>query len=339
MNELPEQYVVNKFYEFSNQVNFQKSSNSYRGGCPSCREGDSWGRKTRLNYYLDQGFLVCYNCQNSWNPLRWVQEQTGMSYKEVLDDSSEYDSFNLPKGLNEVPEERPKNPHTLPHNSINLSDDVQLRYYSDSRIVNEAMSVIKDRRLDVAINSCETFYVSLDDFIHKNRLCLPFYDSDGKIRFFQTRAIYKQDEKFGKYLSKTNADKTVFGLNKVKPDLDFMFCFEGPIDSMFVQNGISMGGLHVSDVQTGLLNKYMLHEKIWILDNQLENPEVYKKNLNLIEKGERIFLWPKKYKQFKDLNQLCCKFELNSIDPNFFIENSYSGEQAKMKLSMTKLYI
>ena len=129
-------------------------------------------------------------------------------------------------------------------------------------------------RLDTAINRCDTFYISLDDFLHKNRLCIPFYDSDNKIRFYQTRALFENDERMAKYLSKLNADKTVFGLNKIDPELEYMFVFEGPIDSMFVKNGISMGGLHVSEHQKDRLNKYILHEKIWVLDNQIKKRHI-----------------------------------------------------------------
>jgi hypothetical protein len=335
MNTLPEQYVINKFYQYSNNVKYFKISNSYRGGCPSCREGSSWGRKARLNYYISQHFLMCYNCQKTWSTLNWIKEVSGLSYKEIIQESQEYDNCSF--SIEEEAITKPKNAHTLPHDSINLMDEIQIKYYEDNYIIKDALALIKNRRLNTAINRCKTFYISLNDYIHKNRLCIPFYDSDGKIRFFQSRAMYPEDEEIAKYLSKSNSDKTIFGLNQIDTTIDYLFVFEGPIDSMFVKNGISMAGLQISDHQKTLLNKYILYKRIWVLDNQLYKEEVFEKNIELIENGETIFIWPQQYKPYKDLNELCCKLKLDSVSPEFFIKNSYSGDAAKLALSIRKL--
>lgn len=311
------------------------TSNSYRGCCPSCREGDSWGKKTRLNYYVSQGFLMCYNCQKTWSAYNWIKEIGGMTYKEIMQESSEYDHFSIP--IEEETEKKPKNAQTLPHDSINLLDDIQTTYYGDNVVVQDALSIIKNRRLNTAINKCKTFYISLNDYIHKNRLCIPFYDPDGKVRFYQTRAMYPEDEDIAKYLSKSNSDKSVFGLNQIDTSMDHMFIFEGPIDSMFVKNGISMAGLQISSYQESLLSKYMLYQKIWVLDNQLYKDEVFEKNMQLVKKGETIFIWPKEYKRFKDLNELCCTLNIDYVKPEFFIKNSFKGEKAKVALSIMKM--
>lgn len=333
MNEsLPEQYIINKFYQYSTKVKFQHSSNSYRGCCPNCKEGNSWGVKTRLNYYLNDGFLICYNCNKTWSPLYWIKEVSGMSLKEIFDESLEYDHIQTTN--NDMLPEKKKASPTLPKDSINLFDPVQIKYYDDNPIVRDAVHLIKKRRLDTAINKSQALYLSLNDYIHRNRICIPFYDSDNKIRFYQTRAMYSNDENLAKYLSKMNAEKTICGLNNIDSTLEYLFILEGPIDSMFLKNGISMAGLQISDHQKDLLGKYFLFEKIWILDNQLENPEVLKKNIELIERGERIFIWPKNYKPFKDLNEICCKMKINHINPDFIIQNSYKGLIAKTQLML-----
>jgi hypothetical protein len=130
-----------------------------------------------------------------------------------------------------------------------------------------------------------------------------------------------------------NSAKSVFGLNNIKNILDYLFIFEGPIDSMFVMNGISMAGLQVSDYQRDLLQPFFLFKKIWILDNQLSNPDVLQKNIQLINQGETIFIWPKQYSAFKDVNEICCKLKLDSINPEFFIKNSWSGLEARTRLA------
>lgn len=328
---LPLQFVANKFYQYSSNVKYHKTSNSYRGTCPACREGSSLGRKTRLNYYANDNYMICYNCHRSWNPLYWIKEFSGHSIRDIITESQDYDSFNT-INFEETIEPRPKNKEILPVDSINLSDEVQIKYYSDNQIIIDALAYIKNRRLDTAINKC-TFWISLKDYLHKNRLVIPFQDSDKKIKFYQSRALYKKDE-YCKYLSKLNADKTVFGLNTIDESLDYLFIFEGPIDSLFCKNGISMAGLKISEHQKELLNKYFLYERIWVLDNQLDNPDVKKKNLQLVEDGERIFIWPKEYKDFKDVNELCCKFKKDFIKPEFFISHSYKGLEAKTLIEL-----
>ena len=331
---LPSQYVINIFYQYSSRVKYHKCSNSYRGTCFSCKEGASFGQKTRLNYYVDDDLIVCYNCQKSWGTLNWIKEVAGKSFKDILRESQEYDNFST-VSYEEFLDQKPKSNQTLPVDSINLSDPIQIKYYSDDPVVCYALNYIKTRRLDTAINKC-TFYISLKDYLHKNRLVIPFSDLDNKIRFYQTRAIYKENENMGKYLSKLNADKSIFGLNTVDESLDYLFVFEGPIDSMFVKNGISMAGLKISEHQKELLNKYFLFNKIWVLDNQLENIDVKNKMLQLIDAGEQVFMWPKNYSNFKDVNEICCALKINSVEPEFFIRNSYSGLKARTMVSFDK---
>jgi hypothetical protein len=330
--QLPLQFVANKFYQYSSNVKYYKNNNSYRGCCPICKEGHSLGKKTRLNYYVDNNLILCYNCNRSWNPLYWIKEISGHSIKEILKESKEHD-YVITVNYEEHIEEKPKNQQTLPFDSINLSDDVQTKYYNDNRVVQDALRYIKTRRLDTAINRCN-FWISLKDYIHKNRLVIPFHDTDKKIRFYQTRALYKDNENMGKYLSKLNSDKTIYGLNTIDESLDYLFIFEGPIDSMFVINGISMAGLKITNHQKELLNKYFLYKRIWILDNQIENTDVHNKNLQLINDGETVFIWPKQFKRFKDVNEICCSLKLNQIEPDFFIKNSFNGFQAKTLLNL-----
>jgi len=329
---LPLQFVIERFYRYSSNVKYFKNNNSYRGSCPSCKEGKSAGKKTRLNYYVDADLILCYNCQRSWNPLYWIKEISGESIQNILKEAQQHDDFST-INYEETPDPKPKNQQSLPYDSINLSDEIQIKYYSDSRVVQDALKYIKTRRLDTAINKCN-FWISLKDYLHKNRLVIPFTDTNKKIPFYQTRAIYKDNEQMGKYLSKLNADKGIFGLNTIDETLDYLFVFEGPLDSMFVKNGISMAGLKISEHQSGLLNKYFLYKRIWVLDNQLENEEVVDKNLQLIEDGETVFIWPNTYKKFKDVNEICCKLKLDEIDSSFFIKNAHRGLKAETLIKL-----
>lgn len=331
MKNLPSDYVIQKFKQLTPKAHHIRATNSYRGCCPVCKEGDSYGKKTRLNYYVDSNTLVCYNCSKKWRPLQWIRECSGMTEDEIIKEAQLSDHIITNNKVNLVEnQQKPKYIPDLPRNSINLTDEVQVKYYSDKQVVRDALTVIKERRLDTLINKPKTLYVSLTDFVHKNRLCIPFYDSNNKITFYQTRLIY--NEPTAKYLSKQHSEKTIYGINNIDPNCDYLFIFEGPIDACSMKNGISLAGIQTSDKQKELLNKYLLFNKIWILDNQYDNVDVVKKNMQLINNGETIFIWPQTCSEYKDFNDICTKNKLDKISPEFVIKNSYSGLEAKDKI-------
>ena len=327
LDKLPAELIEQYFYKYSSNVT-KKANGVLNGRCPTCHEGDSWNTKKRLYFIPEKYTITCHNCAKNWYPAQWIVMVSGVSYKDIATESLEYDiyygeDFDTPKKTNS---------QILPYDSINLFDPIQVKYYEDNVVVQDALAIIKKRRLDTAVNSVP-LYVSLKDFIHKNRICIPFYDTNNKISFFQTRAIYSEDAEIAKYLSKSGSDKTVFGLNKISYDLDYLFITEGPIDSMFIQNGISMAGLQISEKQMTLLNPYFLYKKIWVLDNQLDNKEVVDKYHSLINKGETVMIWPKSCKTFKDFNEMCVHYKLDKISTEFVIKNSFEGKAATLKLA------
>ena len=64
---------------------------------------------------------------------------------------------------------------TLPKDSINLSDKFQLDYYNSNSVVTAVRYLIKERRLDTAVNKPNNLYVSLVDKVHKNRLGILYF--------------------------------------------------------------------------------------------------------------------------------------------------------------------
>jgi len=329
---LPINYVVEVIYSNCRRIS-HRNHRTYNFECPICREGKSLGKKRRGFYFSDNDYIYCQNCQKSWNPVNWIMEVCDMSFREVMQEASGHDNtFNEVISKQYDPPKEDKKTYTLPYDSINLSDPVQLEYYKNDKTVQHCLKYIKTRRLNRAINHPNTFYVSLTDRIHKNRLCIPFYDLNGKIIYYQTRAMYEKDADIAKYLSKVNADKSLYGIDKVKPELSYIFIFEGPIDSMFCENGVAACGLTLTPLQREQLNKYCLFEHIWVLDNQLGNEDVREKYEKLIDDGETVFFWPKEFSNYKDVNEICMTLGKNHLPHKLFLNNSYSGLKAKLRL-------
>ena len=225
---LPSDYVISKFYELGYRVTHNKASGKYNSCCPICREGRSWGKKRRCWYDPKESNISCYNCGSSLSTYNWIREVSGLTHKELCQELEEGD-FGYINTL--IEEDAPKKiVETLPTDCINLFDDRQVDYYKDNSKVQYALGYIRDRRMDTAVNRPDALYISLKDKFQGDRLVIPFKDENGRIPFFQTRKLFESDDR-PTYLSKLNSDKTLYGIDKINPDIDSVFLFEGPIDS------------------------------------------------------------------------------------------------------------
>lgn len=323
--QLIEQYVM-RYAGYAKR----KQDGVIYAGCPVCKEdnGKYWGKRARL-YFIptnEGGYLFCHNCQKNWNPLEWMSEVSGKPKEEILSETDNYSYLFLDNTLPDFKTQSADLPD-LPINSINLSDPFQTSFYSDNYIVKTALKTIKSRKLDTAVNKCDLF-ISLDDPTHMNRLCIPFKGVSGKTEYYQTRALFKEDEENGKYIGKYGSDKAVFGLNSVDASIGKMFVTEGPIDAMFVRNGIAMAGLSMTNYQTQQINSIIGCELIWIIDNQFENPDVVKDYQKLIKRGERLFMWGEEFSMFKDINDYCKEHNVNEFPHSLIMSRVYEGNKA-----------
>jgi hypothetical protein len=272
--------------------------------------------------------------------LKWIQEVSGLTFKEIIEELKSYDILPADIGREEVAIKQRTNSETLPLDSINLFDTNQLLFYTDNKIVKEALKIIEQRRLNTAINKPDTLWLSLTDKMQKNRIVIPFYDDHGDIPFYQTRTIINSDKNIPKYLGKLNGEKSLFNLNKISPDLEYIFIFEGPIDAFFVKNSTAVAGIQeksnnmFSTLQKEQLSKFKFHKRVWVLDSQWLDSASRSKTKKLIDNGETVFIWPEKIgRKFKDFNDICIAAKLDEISPKFIIDNSFDGLKAKLLMS------
>jgi hypothetical protein len=315
--KLSDSFILKKFYTYSYNPSYKKIDGVYNAGCPVCKEGKSLGKKKRLFFYPKTQSFYCFNCSRSWSALYWIAEVSNSSLEEIKQEAlSDSDSEEILIKKENITSYKRKNLE-LPYDSINLSDLVQLSYYKSNKTIQDCLSYIKERRLDTAINKCSSYFISLRDFTHKNRLCIPFY-VEKKIEFYQTRCLDGSDPK---YLSKSGGEKPIFNINNIDSDFEYIFLTEGPIDSMFIKNGVGIAGLNLTDLQKKQLSKYPFHKKIWILDNPKLDATAKEKMKQLLLKGEAVFRWNVGC-EYKDLNEWCVKEEINGIDYNIIVNST-----------------
>jgi len=339
---VPEQYTIQALYENIYKISYNKYNHTYNGCCPICKEGDSWGKKKRFYYIPKKDLAYCHNCGYSKKTLSFLLDVTHKPLHFIINEIKEFDiEEQIP--VKEVKEERRQVDKSLPEDCINLSDPSQVEFFKSSAPVIAALDLIKKRKLNKGINRPKTFYISLKDKVHKNRLILPFYDENGDIIFYQSRGLMKKDlYDRPKYLSKVNAERSLYGIQNINTELDHVFIFEGPIDSYFVENGLATCGItERSDkmftaLQKEQMSRLNLYEKIYVLDNQYCDKAALSKSIILADNNEKVFIWPKELKQFKDFNDICVIGNKDKIRPEFILKNTYSGLKAKLLLTEIK---
>ena len=350
--KLPRDYVVKKFYELGFRPHYNRGNDTYNCCCPICKEGKSWGRKKRCWYIPAQNLIYCFNCGWSSRPLKWIEEVGGLSYWEVMREveDGEYNFINLDK-LKQYDEDQLVPTfynEGLPEDSINLFNILQLEYYKQNGVVLKVLSYLEQRRLFTAINRPRSFYLSLNDPVHRNRLIIPFHDIDGSIPFYQSRAIGANIDGYNeevRYLSKKNAGRTVFGIDRIDNNLPYIFLFEGPIDACFVKNGVGIAGINLSkgrdltQEQEEQLSRYRFtHQFIWMLDSQQLDETAKEKTEILLKDNESVFIWPKELGlEYKDLNEYCVAKGVDEIPANFILKNTINGQADLLKFKLQQL--
>jgi hypothetical protein len=335
MVSVPESFVVNKFFNLAGGPKHNRHQHTYNGSCPICREGTSWLKKKRCYYLPKKNVICCHNCGWYGSPFNWIKEAGNYSISELVQEIKKFDSTEEIVEFKEK-KNNPTTVATLPVDSINLFDESECEYWKDNYVLQKAKTVIRDRRLDTAINRPNSLYLSLTDPVHKNRLTIPFYDTAGEIIFYQSRKLLESETK-PKYLSKVGQEKTLFGLNNVKIDTDAVFITEGPLDAFFIRNGLAVAGITKSSSfiftskQSKQLKELFLFRKIWVLDNQYLDETSRSKTKQLLEAGYEVFIWPDK--NYKDINDLCIAKQLNGIDTSFLLENTYTKLKGLIKLA------
>jgi hypothetical protein len=334
MVSVPETFIVNKFYQYAGGVKHNKHQHTYNGSCPICREGRSWLKKKRSYYIPKKNIICCHNCGWYSSPFEWIKEAgsyTNISLiKEIKEDNStDYKIF-------EVKESKRQPQQKLPSDCINLFNNSETSYWKDNYIFQKAQDIVRDRRLNLAINRPDALYLTLNDYVHKNRIIIPFYDSNKDIAFYQSRKILDSDTT-PKYLSKVGEEKSIFGMDKIDSSFSSVFITEGPIDAFFIKNGVAVAGI----TQTGTFNftnkqeqqfkELFLFDRVWLLDNQHLDRTSKLKTKKLLENGHKVFIWPDRI--YKDLNDLCIDKKINEVEPSFILDNTFTKLKGLVKLT------
>ena len=117
----------------------------------------------------------------------------------------------------------------------------------------------------------------------------------------------------------------IYGLDQVQKT-ETVYITEGPFDSTFIRNSIALCGAD------GDLDKWGIHNRVWVYDNEPRNSEIVRRIQSKIESRESVVIYPNSVVE-KDINDMV----LSGLDVQSMIEsNTYSGLEAKLKFTTWK---
>ena len=161
------------------------------------------------------------------------------------------------------------------------------------------------------------------DIPNEPRLVIPFFNKQKKLFALQGRALTPSKQRYITIVY-NKEEELIYGLDRADESKD-LICVEGPIDSLFIKNGIAAAG------SGGLSHKYS-PTTIICLDNEPRNREIVSKNKKYLENKFRVVIWPASVSE-KDINDMV----LRGINVEKIIkENTFSGINGTLKLGSWK---
>lgn len=330
-------YIDLKYLKLiSNRLPFfkQKSDKIYNCRCIIC--GDSSKKKNRARgyFYVIKNDLLykCHNCG------------IGMQFGSFLktQDKLMYDQYILERYTQGLPSNKA---HQKAEPLFKMAEPIFKK--SEERLIdklldrldtlddsNEAVIFCNKRKIPKSkfnklyyidnVKNIEQLSEKYKDKITTSepRLVLPFFDKEGKLLGLTCRALRNETLRY-LTIRLTETDTFVFGLDSLNTD-DEVYVVEGPIDSLFLDNAIAIGGTSFSKLERLGLNKEKLTV---ILDNQPRNKEVVKLIEKIINDGFKIVIWPHTV-QDKDINDMVLS---GKNIKKVIKENTFKDLEAKLK--------
>ena len=309
-------------------------ANLYNFRCPIC--GDSQKHKNKARGYIYQvktnTNFKCHNCGASLSFNNFLKQIDSTLHKQYI---MEKFKEGFAGGKNFVVDE-PQFTFTSPKfRKKDICDD--LVKISELNTTHRAKKYLINRGIKEDILSklyyCPNFKEwtnrhkkTFDDTKHDDqRIIIPLRYPDGQLFGYQGRSLDPTSKmRYITVMLDEDAPK-LYGLEKINTEKP-IYILEGPFDSLFVENSVAMCGSDI-DIRTFGWGNY-----IWVFDNEPRNREIVSRIEKLINRGDKVVIWPSNVKE-KDVNEMIlAKHNICTI-----LESSvYSELTAKLKLNLWK---
>ena len=212
-----------------------------------------------------------------------------------------------------------------------------LKSISDLSTEHPARKIVEERLIPSEFLSdlylCESFYKFTNTLVPNKfpsldgdhpRLLIPFRNEKGEVFAYQGRSFGKEQPKY--ITIRLDDDTTkIFGLDRID-DSRQVYAVEGPLDSLFLDNCIAVGGADLAKLE---------NDTVIIFDNEPRNREICKQMDSCIGFDKRIVIWPDSMKH-KDINDMIMAGYVKEQIQEIIDDNIFSGASAKLRFSEWK---
>jgi len=298
--------------------------------CPLC--GDSQKSRSKARGWLlerDNKFsFYCHNCNASQGFSYFLKGQDMQLYNDYVADKFTGKANNTIKDTkpddNQFKTKSPVFNKTNPLLKIKkvsqLKHDHAIKRYIEQRKIPSChhYRLYYAQKFKTWINEVipDKFPNSRKD---EPRLIIPFLDENGKCFGVSARGF---DPEGIRYITIMFEERPkIFGLDKVDLSQPY-YIVEGALDSMFLENAISMNG---AEGNSNSANE----NAVYVFDAEPRNKEICNRMEKVIKNGHKVCVWPSDVPG-KDINEMY----LAGVNPEKIIEeNTYSGLTAELKLA------
>ena len=309
--------ISSRFQKFKKVKN-----NLYNFRCPIC--GDSQKNKNKARGYLYQvknnTNFKCHNCGVNISFNNFLKQIDSVVYKQYS-----LEKFKEGKTGKNFTVEEPVFHFDVPKFEAKLdlpkaSENSNAKSYLESRKLNPHKFYYTDQFKSWTNSLKDVFDDTSKD---EPRIIIPLFYQNTLIGF-QGRALGPNKIKYITVMLTDDAPK-IYGLDEIQKT-ETVYITEGPFDSTFIRNSIALCGAD------GNVSKWGINDAVWIYDNEPRNAEIHSRISRVIDRGERVVIWPSTIKE-KDINEMV----LSGLDVQSVIEsNTYSGLEAKLKFTTWK---
>lgn len=273
--------------------NFKRvDTNKYQCSCPLCGDSKKYANKARGSFYIWKGewWFHCYNCGKAYTIPVFMAFNYPDLHKSYLMETL---SGHKPELINQTVNQPKVRKYVK--KTIEISDAVNV---ADLPSNHMAAKYVARRMLPAKYHSELLFVPGFKEWTNllipgkfediKNdepRLIIPFKTPSGDVFAYQGRSF--DPKSYAKYITiklDPEAPK-IYGMNHINPELPVMVV-EGPIDSMFVFNGVADAG---GDLKRASV---VYNQTVSIWDNEPRNEQIVSNMEKAIHEGRLVCIWP-----------------------------------------------
>ena len=315
----------------------KKGDNLWNFRCPYC--GDSQKSRTKARGFVfrkkNDLFYKCHNCGVGASLGNLVKTVDSKTYKDYI-----FERYR--KGVETHSSPQPEFKFNAP---VFRKKGILEGLQSIKELPSDhpARQIVERRKLPLESTAdlylCESFFKFTNTIIPNKfpslngdhpRLLIPFRDEDGVVFAYQGRAFGRENPKYITIKIDENRDK-IFGLDRVDKSKP-IFVVEGPLDSLFLDNCIAVGGAYFT--KPLMIGGRLISngELIIIYDNEPRNKEINKQIEKTISQGRKVCIWPNHMKH-KDINDMIIAGLSREYIKEIITYNTFSGAAAQLRFA------